>query len=402
MINVPVTFYCFLLITIAKISHQSDECHDFTATLIASKLIKFLYQVPIASVVIAWMSDLRRKQKLSKLNDSNGTPLLCSRRCILPFLPDRDCTPIEIYNKLREDLVMKQIEVRKSEKLGTATKTEADTILSPSWALVTGASRGIGRAVAISLARRNIPVVLVARDEKKLKTLSELIEECYGVNTLVIPCDLGSEHAVQNILNALTKAKIDIDILINNAGVGETREVVDMSKERIEQLCRINVLGTTKLTHAFASIMKKKRRGRIAIMSSITGIMPGVPTSAVYAATKSYQRSFAASLGAELEAFGVGVSCIMPGAVKETRFAHEANMADAVIFAVPFCCLTPDVVGESTVVATLSGRRELVVGWFNILAGRVINIVLHPRLVLMICKLTFNPMPYRSKKIKKN
>ena len=366
--------------------HEAGKIISF----LASKPMVVLYYTPLVAIVVSWMSELPRKQKLSKLYDANGTLINYWKKASSPFLPVEEFTSKAEYDGIHDYLVQQQQQAKELKKDDGTRPAAGNTA---SWALVTGASQGIGRAIAISLARRNIPVVLVARDVKKLEQLSRLIKECYGVQTLVIPCDLNSNGAAEKISDALAKATCDIDILVNNAGIGETCDLVDMTPDRIDQLCQVNIVSTTKLTQLLGSKMKARQRGRIVIISSLTGAVPGVPTTAVYAATKSYQRSLATSLGREMESYGVGVSCIMPGAVKETSFAAIANMSDSVVWKLPFGGLTPEIVAESAVRAMLFGHREVVVGWINIVMVRVVSILLPRRLTVLVCENTWRPLP---------
>jgi short-subunit dehydrogenase len=138
--------------------------------------------------------------------------------------------------------------------------------------------------------------------------------------------------------------------------------------------------------------MMKRRRGRIVIVSSLAGAMPGVSTAAMYAATKC-------SLGRELEGYGVGCwsyLCHARGsAVTDTNFQSDANMMDSTIFKFPIGGLTPEIVAESAVRAEISGRQEVFVGWMNVIMGRLMSTLLPARLQMLICELTWRPLPFR-------
>jgi len=345
------------------------------------------------AIVLSWVSTSRAQFKLSKIYDRYGQVVTQWDASLPPFLPDNEYVSKDRYDAVRMNLISQQ-----KRKSGL----DADNGKAISWALVTGASRGIGRAIAISLARRRIPVILVARDKSRLQQLSSTIKHCYGVQTLVIESDLSCSDAVTKICEALDEQNIDVGILVNNAGAGDTREVVAMSGRIIDQLCLLNIVNTTKLTQLLGAKMKVKGRGRIAFMSSVTGAVAGVPSAAVYAATKSYQRSFAASLGRELEDYGVGVSCIIPGAVAETTFASSANMADATVWQFPIGRLTPEIVAESTVRTIIRGRQEVVVGWVNALLIHVVGYIAPSRLVMLIAEFSWKPPPFHTKSKKKN
>ena len=368
--NIPILLYAALLFFATRASNV--DLASVAAALCA---------VPLFATALTILTDIPRRIKLSKLYDSAGlTVRVWQKR--LSFLPDASFESPEKYESIYRSLVKKQ-----------QTKTESSLISeeNASWALVTGASKGIGRAIAISLARRNIPIVLVARDVDKLQNLSQQIKECYGVQTLVVKCDIGRDNDVNALMETLLEKSIEIDILFNNAGIGETGQFIEMSAEKMEQMFQVNLRGTTMMTQRFVAQMKKRRRGRVVFISSITGAMPGIPTSAMYAATKSYQRSMSGALGRELEGYGIGVTCAMPGAVTETNFASSANMEDSVIFKVPVGGLTPEIVAEKAVNAMIAGRQEVFIGWMYVIMGNFMSNFLPNRLLMLICEFTFKP-----------
>ena len=163
------------------------------------------------------------------------------------------------------------------------------------YALVTGASSGIGRAISVELARYNIPLILVARDITKLKTVANDIERHYNVKVKILQADLSTSDCAQRIYDA-TKG-LNVDILVNNAGVCTHGDFVDGDSVDIMNMMSVNMGAVTQLSQLYGRDMKERRRGRILIVSSISGALPGNPNVAVYAATKAYEKSFASSLG---------------------------------------------------------------------------------------------------------
>ena len=398
MASVPFALYCGFLLYFSHhlISSETSRDDNFILSCLLSKSMVCLYCVPLIAIILSLVTTTR--VKLSKIYDRYGDAVTQSSSNLPPFLPDEDYVSKDQFDAVRMKLQAQHENGKEETK--NSSKHDEHTVMG--WALVTGASAGIGRAVAISLARRNIPVVLVARDVGRLERLSSTIKHCYGVQTFVIQSDLCNGDAVTKISNTLERNNIHIDILVNNAGVGDTREVVAMSASVIDELCQLNIVNTTKLTQLLGAKMKKRRSGRIAFMSSLTGAMPGVPNSAVYAATKCYQRSLSASLGREMEHYGVGVTCIMPGAVMQTDFASSAKMANALIWKIPAGRLTPEIVAESTVKAIIQGRQEVVVGWLNWILVYIVGSIAPPRLVLLICEFSWKPPPFLTKTKKEN
>jgi len=326
---------------------------------------------------------LTGQRVLSDIYDSNRERLDYRQSLLLPFLPEKGHVSADEWNEINEKLKSIQEQRHDYQRLEP----------SSGWALVTGASRGIGRAIAIELARWNIPVILVARDISKLTEVSTHIEECYGVATKIIASDFTARDSIERLFEATAKSGHEIDILVHNAGVAYTADLMDTELEIIENMIQTNALAGTKLLRLYGKDMKDRRRGRIAIISSITGALAGVTTTGVYAATKAYQRSLAASMAKELEPFGVGVTLVMPGAVKNTEFAKSANMEDAFIWKIPFGILTPEIVATTTVRSMLIGNSEVVVGWINVMF-MITNDLLPARITMLISALAWQPVRF--------
>mmetsp|Transcript_8309 Transcript_8309/g.10936 ORF Transcript_8309/g.10936 Transcript_8309/m.10936 type:complete len:719 (+) Transcript_8309:360-2516(+) len=232
------------------------------------------------------------------------------------------------------------------------------------YALVTGASRGIGRAMAIELARWNIPLILLSRDTAQLSSLASDIERCYGVPCHILSADLS--HGIseaKRVHEATRKAKLRVDILVNNAGICHYGKLVDMTPDQVKSVLNINTASVAALSQLYGNDMKKRKRGRIMIVSSIMGMLPSGPGISLYAATKSFQRSLAISMGRELEKHGVGVTCVCPGAVQTSDL--RAGTKDAICWKFPFYVMQPDTIAHRSVSSMLLGDSELLPGWHN-------------------------------------
>jgi len=260
------------------------------------------------------------------------------------------------------------------------------------WALVTGASRGIGRSIAIELARWEIPLILVARDINKLKSLADDIQNCYGVNCCVIQADLAKSETAKQIYDTTEEAGLRVDILVNNAGMCYNGDFIQSEQDELSDSINLNVASVTKLSHLYGNSMKKQRRGRILFVSSVAGSVPGGPGVAVYSATKAYEKVLAHSLGRELEKYGVGVSCLSPGAVKGTDFAHRSNLETAACFKIPFYAMKSPDVAERGVRALLSGDAEVIPGWHNRLFLKILSPILPQRVTSSIVEFSFSPL----------
>mmetsp|Transcript_26222 Transcript_26222/g.56818 ORF Transcript_26222/g.56818 Transcript_26222/m.56818 type:complete len:1082 (-) Transcript_26222:41-3286(-) len=260
------------------------------------------------------------------------------------------------------------------------------------YALVTGASRGIGRALAVELARYEVPLILVARDMGQLKTLADEIMSCYGVQCCILQADLSKADAAAKVYRSTKTAGLRVDILVNNAGICTHGEMVDTPLEDIRQMVQINAGSVATLSHLYGKDMKRQGRGRILFVSSIVGSVPAGPGVATYAATKSFEKSLALSMGKELEQYGCGVTCLMPGAVKGTAFRTESNTDDAVCWKIPFYPKTAEVVAHRGVQAMLAGDPEVCPGWMNKVFLRVVTPMLPQRLTTLIVEFAWNPL----------
>lgn len=214
------------------------------------------------------------------------------------------------------------------------------------YALVTGASRGIGRAIAVELARWEIPLVLVARDSAKLAQLASDLEACYGVKCCVLEADLSKADAAEKIHQVTTEAGISVDILINNAGVASEGLAIDTKTSSVERMVMLNSLTFAKLSVLYGRDMKERRRGRILMMSSMAGLCNASPNTAIYGACKAFGKSLALSMAKEMETYGVGVTCLIPGPVSDTNFRTSSGTRKSLCWYVPFYSRSPDVVAH--------------------------------------------------------
>lgn len=184
-----------------------------------------------------------------------------------------------------------------------------------SWAIVTGASSGIGRDLARQLAAKGLNVVLVARRLTKLENLAEELRT--SVEVKVIAADLNSEDGIQSVLDKT--ADLDVGVIANNAGIFSPGEFLEQSWEEIQQLLQVNVVAAVALTHAFAKRFKARGRGAILLTASTMGYQ-GVPYAANYAASKNYLNAFGEGLHHELAKYGVDVTVLNPGLTKTEIF----------------------------------------------------------------------------------
>lgn len=189
--------------------------------------------------------------------------------------------------------------------------------------LVTGASSGIGRELARHAARRASRLILVARRADRLHLLAdELRETRTSLDVRVLPCDLSDPLQVDTLIDAV--ADMPVDVLINNAGLGDLGLLEHLDQGKIDQLIGVNVAGLTRLTRGLIPSMVRRGRGGVLNISSGWGLT-WAPGAAVYSATKFYVTAFTESLRCELRPAGVVVTLICPGPV-DTEFAEIAGL----------------------------------------------------------------------------
>jgi short-subunit dehydrogenase len=196
--------------------------------------------------------------------------------------------------------------------------------------LITGASSGIGEALARIFAADKSNLVLVARSKQKLARLAEEIHGAEGVEVRVAAHDLAEPGAAGAIFEELAGEGVNIDVLVNNAGFGAAGTVASLPVPRQLDMIQVNVASLAHLTRLFLPGMLARNRGGILNVASIAAFQPG-PNLAVYCASKAFVLSFSEALMEELAATAVRVTCLCPGPTA-TGFAAEAAMEHTLLF----------------------------------------------------------------------
>ncbi|MEO8317664.1 MAG: SDR family NAD(P)-dependent oxidoreductase [Bradyrhizobium sp.] len=190
------------------------------------------------------------------------------------------------------------------------------------WAVVTGASDGIGRAVAVCLAEAGINLILVARRRDVLETLGIDLAQKHHIQTKVVAVDLGQRSAVSAIVSAT--ADVEVGLLAAVAGFGTSGLFIECALDRELDMVDVNCRAVVELSHHFARRFAGQRRGGLVLMSSLLAFQ-GVPRAATYAATKAFIQTFAEGLRLEMSRFGVDVIASAPGPVR-SGFGARADM----------------------------------------------------------------------------
>jgi len=224
-------------------------------------------------------------------------------------------------------------------------------------ALITGASSGIGKALAKIHANIGGNLVVVARNENALNELKENLESEHKIDVLVIVKDLTQPSAVQEIYEEIKTKKVQIDYLINNAGFGGHGLFYERDWEDDRAMIELNVIALSALTRKLLPDMVTRDSGRILNVSSTASLMPG-PLQAVYFATKAYVTSFSNAIAEELSHTKVTVTNLMPGAT-DTGFAETSGMDKTELFNKPF---TPEEVAQAGYDGMLAGKLDVIAG----------------------------------------
>lgn len=183
------------------------------------------------------------------------------------------------------------------------------------WALVTGASAGIGVALAEELAAGGTKLVLTARREDRLDELAQRLASSHKVQTEVYAADLADSNAPEKIFAFTKEKRIEIDLLINNAGFGQYGEFATIETNRLQEMVQVNCAAVVHLTRLYLPDMMMRKRGDVLILAS-TASFQAVPYISTYAATKAFDLLFAEGLAEEMKPYGIRVCALCPGSTE--------------------------------------------------------------------------------------
>jgi short-subunit dehydrogenase len=232
-----------------------------------------------------------------------------------------------------------------------------------SFALITGSSKGIGKAIAIELAKKKYNLLLVARDEDLLKTTCNLIKKEYDVEAVYIAIDLSESTATQKIYDYVKDENLKIEILVNNAGYGLSGYFDQYALNDIVNMMNLNMQTIVQLTHLFLPILKQEKQAYILNIAS-SAAYQAIPCLSVYAASKSFVLSFSRGLYQELKSSNVSVTCVSPGPTN-TAFVQRANLGKKGLEAAEKVNMQPQEVAEIAVKALFNKKQEVITGVLN-------------------------------------
>ena len=229
-------------------------------------------------------------------------------------------------------------------------------------ALVTGASGGIGEALARAMAAEGHDLMLVARSADKLQTLADELIRTHNISARIISADLGIAGAGHALASRLAHENVNVDVLINNAGFADFGPFHEADKAKIDSMILLNIATLTELMRDLVPNMVSRGHGRVLNVASTAAFFPG-PLMAVYYATKAYVLSVSEAVGEELKGTGVTVTALCPGPT-ESGFQAAATMENSKLFKgrkIP----SAQSVANDAVKALMAGKPLIVTGWKN-------------------------------------
>ncbi len=239
----------------------------------------------------------------------------------------------------------------------------AKTNITGQWALVTGASSGLGVDFAKALAENGANLILAARRMERLEQVRDEIKARYNVNVEVISIDLAQHNAPQTLYDDLKSRGLEVDILINNAGLGLYGEFLEIDWEREKAMLDLDIITLTHLTKLFLRDMVKRDRGHILQVASIGAYQPS-PLYASYAAAKAYVLNFSQAVNYELRKTNVRVTVVSPGVTK-TEFLQVAGQQPTLYQRMAM--MDSPTVTRQGINAMLNGKSQIVPGMMNAL-----------------------------------
>jgi short-subunit dehydrogenase len=236
--------------------------------------------------------------------------------------------------------------------------------------LITGASGGIGKAFAERLAAKKHNLLLVARSENKLRRLCDELTRKHSINTQYVALDLTKSGADEQLFDETEKRNLQVDWLINNAGIGSAGEFVQLNLNSELAMIQLNVSALVALTHRYLQPMQVRKSGTIINVASMACFQP-IPYMAVYAASKVFVRSFTEAIIEENRPYNIRVMLLCPGAT-ETGFFDAANVGAGEIMVTE--TETPEQVVDSAMEGLRSGKRIAVSGFKNRIGAQILTL----------------------------
>lgn len=230
------------------------------------------------------------------------------------------------------------------------------------YTLITGASEGLGKALAIECASRKMNLLLVALPNSGLENLCEFIHKNYGVKVVHFETDLTQENSCEELFRLVLNKGILINILINNAGIGSTLFFNEGSLELFQKQIKLNILSTTTITRLFLDQLEQNSPSYILNVSSLSCFFY-LPRKQVYGATKSFIYSFSKSLKQEVEQYGIKVCVLCPGGINSNPAQTLLNKTGTWFSRQSI--MNPEEIALITINGLLKGKEVIIPGYWN-------------------------------------
>ncbi|MFY7900098.1 MAG: SDR family NAD(P)-dependent oxidoreductase [Chitinophagaceae bacterium] len=231
------------------------------------------------------------------------------------------------------------------------------------YALITGASKGIGKEIAIELAKRGYHLLLVARSSNLLAELAGNIQQHYAVSVDYCAIDLAKTNAAKTLFNWCSEKNYSIHILVNNAGYGLSGLFSSYSIEEHQAMMQVNMQVPVELVHSFLPMLQKQNKAYILNIAS-SAAYQAVPGLSVYAASKAFILNFSRGLQYELRNTKVSVTAVSPGAT-DTDFPNRANVGEKALKTAEKVNMSAEEVAKIAVNAMFTKKTEVVAGFIN-------------------------------------
>jgi short-subunit dehydrogenase len=241
-------------------------------------------------------------------------------------------------------------------------------------ALITGASKGIGKAIATELAILGYDLLLIARSEDLLKELALNLSEKHKIKAGYLALDLTLPDSIERIVQKVDDEQIPLQVLVNNAGYAHWGKFTELDLQAQEKMMFANMNLMVKLCHQLIPFLQKNKRSYLLNVSSSSAYQ-AVPTLAIYCASKAFVLQFTRSIRYELKGTGTFVSCLSPGPT-DTNFMDAAGMTGPEIKkrAAKFN-MTSESVAKIAVKGLMNNKAEIIPGFLNLIQAKIVNFV---------------------------
>jgi len=242
------------------------------------------------------------------------------------------------------------------------------------YALVTGASSGIGWHLSAELAKKGYNIVAVSNQPEALKTLKNKLETDYGITVNIYDCDLSQDNSAEQVYSYCEKNNLTVEVLINNAGTLYFGETLKIDTSLMKGIMNLHMSVPAALCRLFIEQMAQRRKGYILNTSSISSVMP-FPTISVYGPTKAFIRHFTRALRSEVKKYNISVTCLIPGAT--VTGLYDPGKYDTSLNRKLGLINKPETVGKAGIKALFKNRAECVPGFLNKLIVLFVPLVPH-------------------------